>query len=362
MPAITSFPAYADALAILTSHEESFDWLYSNYIKIQVNDIVNRTNDPNDAMSFAPFTSSFFCDFDTRRQANVIGDNFFLGGERCPFLSIFEIPTQFIDKIASNFCDFVRMAVDNDYYIFGYFDVSQIEVYRQNNIHDLFGHQFMIHGYDNDEKCIFFADFLDKGKFRLAKCSYSQIDAAYTNMSELVIPLIKSIVAIKYNEQGFYTFDILHIKEQIASYITPNLHIAKLQNDYTLTMFTPVGWETETYMGVDIYDYLVNFIYKALDLQKTSIDLHHFHAMFDHKNMMLRRVDYFVQKGYLPRDVIVLNRRYKSDVRDKVLMARNLVIKYNLKPDLRIIKVISALLSEAREQEILLLKKIYNIE
>lgn len=46
-PPITSFPGYANALAILLAHPKSHDWVYSHYIQINTIECENKiTKEP----------------------------------------------------------------------------------------------------------------------------------------------------------------------------------------------------------------------------------------------------------------------------------------------------------------------------
>jgi hypothetical protein len=326
-PPLTTFTTYADALAILLSFDEGKDWAYSHYIQIQVNDIVNHSNN-GDAMESAPFTASFFVDIDTRKRANVVCDNFWLGGERYPFFNVFEIPNDYVNAIDGTFVDFIKRTIDGKIYIYAYVDVSKISNYGTASP---LGHQVLIHGYDDEMRKIQFADFLGGGKYMFATCSYDEIEAAYKGIGELFLPIVKSVALVQHIGYGTYTFDLSYVRDSVREYLFPDKNVTERQNNYAESIFKPVNWQLKTYMGVDVYDYFPKFIARELELGKTAIDDRLFHAMYDHKEMMIKRVEYFVAKGYLGKDVLQPLEEYKTAVRNKAVIARNLIIKYNMR-------------------------------
>jgi hypothetical protein len=357
-PPLTTFTTYADTLAILFSFDEGQDWAYSHYIQIQVNDIINRNNNINDMMESAPFTASFFNDFDTRKQANVICDNIFLGRERCPFFNVFEIPNNYVDAIDGTFVDFIKRTIDSEIYIYAYLDISKISGYWTE---EAVGHQLLIYGYDDENHTINFADFIDNQKYTFTICSYDEIESAYIGVADLFIPTVKSVALVQYNSHRVYTFDMSYVQDSIHEYLSPDPKVAERQNNYTMSIFTRVGWQTETYMGVDVYDYFPKFIAREFELGKTHIDKRLFHAMYDHKEMMVRRIERFVKKGYLSGDVHPHLEQYKIAVRNKMQLVRNAVIKYNMTKRIETLDYVRETLPEIRSKEIELLRQIFTV-
>jgi hypothetical protein len=357
-PPLTTFTGYADPLAILCSFDEGQDWVYSHYIKIQVNDIVNRKNNPDNLMEFAPFTSSFFNDFDTRKQANVVADNIFLGGERCPFFNVFEIPNDYVNAIDGAFVDFIKRTIDGLIYLYAYLDISKIPVYRTT---EPLGHQLLIYGYDDDTRTINFADFVDNRRYTFTTCSYDEIEAAYKGISKLFLPIVKSVALVQHIGYGAYTFDMSYVQDSVHEYLSPDQKVTERQNNYTMSIFAPVSWQTETYMGVDVYGYFAKFIAQEFELGKTYIDERLFHAMYDHKEMMIKRMEHFLKKGYLSVGMRSLHERYKTEVKDRMQSVRNSVVKHNMSGRTDSLDYVRKLLPEIRETESELLRKIFEV-
>jgi ribosomal protein L19E len=83
--------------------------------------------------------------------------------------------------------------------------------------------------------------------------------------------------------------------------------------------------------------------------------------MYDHKQMMVTRIQYFMKKGYLSNDKTELLRRYEKEVRDKMQVVRNVVIKYNVARKGNVFETVSAMLPVIREAEVELLKQIFDV-
>jgi hypothetical protein len=356
-PPITTYTGYADAIAILCSHTESLDWVYSHYIQIQVNDIINRVNNPDDLMLFAPFTASFFNDFDTRKTINAVCDNIFLGTERCPFFNVFEIPNTYVKAIDEKFCDFIKRTIDDGMYIYGYFDQSKISNYGSDFE---IGHQILIFGYDYNNQRIHFADFLYGGKFTFEQCKFTEMEQAFCNIDNIFLPIVKSVALIQFIDYGAYTFDYSYVQDSVREYIYPDIKTEERQNNYTMSIFKPVNWITKTYMGTNVYDYFPIFIERENELKKDNIDHRLFHAMCDHKEMMIKRLCHFLETGYINNDKIPQIELY-TKVRDNVLIVRNIILKYNLINVIGKIEKIKTLLAETKELEIKLLKEIFDV-
>ena len=362
-PPLTTFTGYAAALAILLTHKASYDWVFSHYLQTYVIDVVNRNENINnenyDRQLRVPFTACFLGDFDNRRLANSVDDYFFLRREGCPYFDIFEIPNDMLDIYESSFSTFVKKMIDMSMYVFLYVDVSKINEY---NITIPASHEILIYGYNDEKKEIYYGDFPNNpvNKYKFSTCSYEEIDTAYKNVVNLFVPPVKSVSIIRYNDfQGKYEYK--YVQDTIREYIYPDRKKADGFREYTITNFTWVNWKTRVHIGVDVYTYLSEFCDVELAAGIKNIDYRLYHAMYDHKEMMLLRFDYLLQRGWIGEEKTPLISRYAC-VRDNMLSIRNMIIKFNRKPDQGMITQLQELLLETKELEITLLKQIFDVE
>jgi hypothetical protein len=361
-PTITTFPPYSDALAILCSHSEALPWVYSQYIQTAVVDISNRGKVYDQS-----FTPCFFIDFDNRRLANTIADCFFLNRENCPFLNLYEIPNCVVGFGDKPFSEIVKLLLAKGMYIYGYIDVSKISDYAYLK-RELFAHEVFIYGYNDSDNSFSYADQLNNEtlKYKFSTCSCEELDAAFENSENLDIPIVKSFAAIQYVENAPFGFDFNYIRESIAEYVNPDPVKTRRFNDYAHSFLTsdpdgPLYWIPKVYMGTDVYNYFADYIDYEFAHENTSrLDHRLFHAMYDHKEMMIKRLDFLLEHRHLLDAKQSLIDEYKT-IRDMSQQTRNLVLKYNMRNSQPTIDSIKSLLTKTKLREIELLSDIFDL-
>lgn len=357
-PPLTTYPGYANALSIFCSHEEAYDWMYSHYLQIYVTQIIINSEDKENAYPTAGFAPSFFGDYDNRRLTNTICDGLFLDREKCPFLNIFEIPNELIMSYDSSYVSFFKRCIDQSMYIYAHTDVAKIKEYKLEEEYD---HPIFIYGYNDDEKVFYFADFLDNYfKYTFTKCSYDEIENAFQNVKNTFLPMVKSVAAAQFVENGSFQFEMSYIQDTISEYINPDKKQAEKFAKYASSYFSPIKWKAKVHIGSDVYEFLSDFMNISLDLNIGYIDRRLYTSMCDHKEMMLKRIEYFLQKGYLGLDKAPLLNEY-TKIRDAFINIRNLILKYNIKKDSAELNLVHKLLHETKSNELNLLSKIFDI-
>ncbi|MCL2125880.1 MAG: hypothetical protein FWH33_07845 [Oscillospiraceae bacterium] len=362
-PPITTFTGYAATLAILLEHKESYDWIYANYLQIYVVEILNRI-DNRDKSAFErqlsiPYTACFFGDLDNRRLANLVDDWFFLQRGNCLYLESFEMASEMIDLYEDSFTSYIKKMINLSMYVFTYLDVSKISTYGRDTP---FSHQVLIFGYNDEKREIHYADFINNpiGKYTFSVCSYEEIDSAYTSVKTLFVPGVKSAAAIRYNEYPG-NYDYKYIRETVREYIYPDLIKAERFNEFTKSIYSWANWETRVHIGIGVYDYLSEFIAVELDAGEEKIDHRLYHAMYDHKEMMVQRLNYLLAKGSLDHTKLPQINAY-SIVRDNLLIIRNQILKFNATGNSKVKDRVTMLLMETKEIETALLKQLFDID
>ena len=135
-----------------------------------------------------------------------------------------------------------------------------------------------------------------------------------------------------------YTFDIRSVIIQLDEYVNGKnsaLHLKWLNDEKTGFVF-----------GVKVYDALIQWI----SLHETEyVDHRTLFGLWDHKRIMLERLKYLEDNGYLDK-----NREYSRAYSEVELMAnkaRLLVMKYNVVRKKDVLASIIALLRDMREKE-----------
>lgn len=355
-PPITTFPSYAAALGIMANYEESYDWFYSQYIQLCTIEI---TNPYENEETHAPYIPTFFVDTDMRRITHTFSDYYFVMRENCPFLSICEVPNSLINVYDESFVEFIKKCIDLDMYIFTFLDVTKIGEYKSVSAGF---HEIFIYGYDDEKSCVYFADFPinDSSKYGYSTCPYLEVEEAYYSMNMLPYPIVKSVALIKYTNEVPYVFNMDYVINSVKAYMAPDISEANSYKDYVDSLFYRLGWKTKVYMGCNVYDFLTNYIKGETARGNNYFSTELFHGLYDHKEMMIKRVQHFISKGYLPKDKYLSIKKYYK-IRDNALLIRNCVIKYNLRPSEELINKILELLKVTYDMEIPILYEIFDL-
>jgi hypothetical protein len=113
---------------------------------------------------------------------------------------------------------------------------------------------------------------------------------------------------------------------------------------------------TDTIFGVNVYDAVLNQIKKQLTAEDPDFDIRALHLVYDHKILMIERLKYLMEKGYLDYDNEILESY--NEVVNHMLTARNLLIKSSITGNVNCIERFEKYIGEAKEKEIAVLTKV----
>jgi hypothetical protein len=365
-PTMTTFTGYANALAILQSHEDALGWVYSQYLQIYV--VKNEIEDINKEYApIAGYMPGFFGDFDNRRLSSISGDIVFKGGEDYPFLKRFEIPLNMISLYEPSYARFIKHCIDNDLYVYTYVNTLHIGKYGRNAETTSFnGHPVFIYGYNDDASTFSIADFFKNDKYSFAECTYDEMEAALKSESTDFLSLdesVKYFIAIQYKNSDTFHFSMDYVRETVKAYIDPDPKQTEKFTRHVELMYQHLNWKMSAIIGVNIYRFLSDFAKMYLALREygvTGIDIRPFHALYDHKVMMCERLNYFLKRNYLSAEKRESISDYEA-VRNKAEIARGLILKYNTNLKDSALRRLDPLLDEMKSAEIGLLKTIFDV-
>jgi hypothetical protein len=187
------------------------------------------------------------------------------------------------------------------------------------------------------------------------------MEQAFATGQKLSMPFVKSVALIKFVDYKTFTFNLKYFMDTLTEYIYPDKQKAECFNDHIMDAYSSSNWQTKTYTGVDVYDYLAKFPLDELNLGKNMIDYRLYHAMLDHKVYMIRRLEFLVRKGVIDERKRSLIESYVQ-IKRNVESVRNSILKYNSKTNDSIISYISTKLTETKLLEIDILKQIFEIK
>lgn len=352
-PTITTLPPYADTLAILQCHDESLGWVFSHYIQTVIVEVLEGKEE-----NYQSFMPCFFCDFDRRRIVNTVADCIFLNRETNPYLNIFETPNSIIELSGETYVSYIKKALDLSMYVYAYCDISKIDDYNRK---ERTAHEIFIYGYDDDKGGFFYGDFLNTpdSKYKFSFCTYADVENALICVKDFSIPVVKSIALVQFVENGPFIFDYSYIKDSISDYLYPDKEdLRRLECYINSFVNTGVfGWITKAYLGTGVYDYFSNIEQHIID---GRIDLRLIHALYDHKKMMVQRLEFLLRAGYIPEHRCNEIESYRKLANDAMII-RNKILKYNITGKKEIITKIPSQINEIREKEKLLLETVFQL-
>lgn len=329
-PPISAFSHQVFPLSILMSYEESLPWVFSNYIQLfTLKDLYNQGERVG--------TGDFFY--------NYYGDWQLFEIKTCPWLQYYEVPQNFIFS-NMNIHDFLKKFLNLGFYVKICVDKYFIKFYKIGELHET--HQLMVYGYDDLNQEYFVADNFAFGKFKFLKISY-------TDLYDSVNIIIKNDI----RSDTLRAIDLIKFKK--CDNLFPEmfkLNTAKIIND--IKEYLLIDGYGEIYrkisvnyiFGINYYDSLIKYYEKCSKLIE-QIDNRTISVLFDHKNLMYSRLIYMSEHNNLINGEFFIE-SYK-EIKTSILIARNLLVKYNITKNSSNVNRIISLLEEVKKNEIYIL-------
>lgn len=302
-PTITSWQWQANTFAVLDNYPETEPWMMSHFIQLQL------TSNPGSSYVDFYRTPTF---------------------EFCPWLFHQHLKRETVHYINEDICSFFIDAIDRDHYIYGLFD--QAYFLPEHGVpHDLF-----IYGYDLRKKVFYVADFTFTGKYSFAKVPFVELEKAYYSIQREHDWLYSGkggVSLLSFDARANYDFRLANVIEQLEGFLSGQNCFEKSRE---------LTYHTQPFVsGLEVYEKLIEDLGK-IRVNEQLPDVRPFHVICDHKTLMLRRIVFLERRGYLEPDSGLVERC--REVENTALVCRNLLIKYEITQDLRIIdKMISNL-------------------
>lgn len=307
--------------SILQVKKTGYDWLMNTHIQIYGSEYKNEKYYVNERrITFYPFG---------HLRANVY--------DLCPFIRKYVMPRSYIKKKYNYFSDFVIEAIDADMYI----NTRLFESFRTDF---QFVHPCYIYGYDRTCLMIDIADNLENNKYVHKKITFSQLNDAFDKNSE--DNWDASVFMYQLLEHDF-KFSSQFAYDQTVDYLVSGKGMCYLNRFYCPEVkYTNNEENGEVYLGIEAYKLLYRELENA-EISNNIIDLRSFAFVVDHKKMMCLRDDYLRDKGiafmnYKYRDIV-----YDMQTKSKCLL--NILIKFNMKLDVKLIEEARKILTSILE-------------
>lgn len=274
---------------IILNHNKYFPWFFSEYIQIY------SANDN---------------EFDYFTHGNIYEGNF-------RPVEVGKISSDIIGLANLDIIDIIISLINSGFYVLAFLNEKYI-LFR-NTSHD-FIHNIFIYGYNKNSQIFNMMGFKN-GIYQSTIASFDEIKNAYTYRPDDVAYYAKYIYHIKPRTDLKCKLDICKVYNSLLEYLYPTSALNNL-------IFIPNTMRSNDWKwGVDCYGRICSFFSNAIKMN-ASCDIRMFHLLWEHKNIMLMRIDYLRKNGYISKDTDLYN-AYKPIV-NKTLTIRNKILKYNM--------------------------------
>ena len=227
-------------------------------------------------------------------------------------------------KSVESIINLVTNRINLQYYVIVYVDEYYLpgkESYRKSH----FLHQLMIYGYDNENKTLKTIAFNKNKDFIETEYTYEQFVESYeeakiyydlspvwvTNET-LELIRIKAIDSYEFNTQLFL--------KELKCYLSNQGDYSKIRQNNLI-----INGKKATF-NYAIYDDLL-FHLNNLIQGKITMDYRYMHLMFEHKDIMYKRLKYISSKYKVSDKLNELINEYLTEVTNSFELARNLFLK-----------------------------------
>lgn len=341
-PIIKCFLYDAYPMSILATDTDYLPWFYSNYIQLcchknyLVEDSCFYENRLWHYNRYIPQNKDDF------QKKNGVFVEFFAPKQALssPWIKLENMSWSIINKSNIDIIKFIKLHIDDNYYFYGFVDEYYIKDRNAYNKYH-FTHDILVYGYD------------DKNFY--TKC-YNKI-GNYASLELSFIDFYEAFIHNDFSKDKYYwTDDVYFIKKNVQTKYSLNINlISKSLNEYIYSensaeKFTrycdPIN---NMLFGMSIYDGLKEY-FELLVAEKEKGDIRIPNLLLEHKNCMKLRIDYIADYFCDKNKYDFYSKQY-VEIAKKILLCQNLMIKYSYKKDNNIIRRISNLFNEIREQE-----------
>ena len=325
---------HAFTLNILFAYKQHIPWFFTNYIQT------------NWLIEYHLFSSG--CLF-----------------EGIPFFDTQKIEIDFIKRNNLNIIDYIIDAINSDRYVASFFNEKYLS-YR--TIKRDFIHPIFIYGYDKTTKIFNMVGFNTNRIYGEVTASFDEVENSFLNLLVMPEMYTKYVYTIKTKENVKYEFDLHRTYDWLLDYLYSRDSTHK---DILLEMKEPDDLYSRdsankegllkikekndmAVWGLDSYKKMKTYFKNILETG-AYVDLKILHTLWEHKKAMQMRLEYMNQNKFIygAENLIDLY----NPVVEKSLKIKNLLVKYNITNDKRIIKSILEEIYFIEYQEQIILKK-----
>lgn len=312
-PAIYAYNQYASLFSLISGDENAWEWIFSNFINLQ-----------------------YYEEKDSDLKV-LFFDKYHLTFQLCPFVTTYKLPRFMMIDQFKTLIDFIVYSINHSFSVYtqvDHFYLPQSKHYQNRTR----WHEIFIFGYDLDKGKIYISDNIDHGRYVRTTCDFHDFEKAFYSI-DIEQAYYSDIFMIR-KDGGWFDFKIEEIIYSLENYLTSRGAVG--------TFFGP---SKHTY-GMDCIRLMIDFA------NQERIDRRAFHLLWEHKELMIRRIEFLATKGFIfQTEAQSLLENYKQIVQD-ALVARTLALKYLIKKDKDTLKRIEKKLKDIIKNETIILSEL----
>lgn len=237
-------------------------------------------------------------------------------------------PTAFSVK-GFNLLEFNKNMLEKENYITGIYNEFYIPQKKSFNVSN-FDHDYLIFGFDDEQKVFKSAGYLKNG-------DYSLFDISYDDYYQSVIGATSKKIGL-----NFYKID---------SQFVPKIDIAAVKNKLRCYLESSLDENGNVY-GVEVWERLAQYV-----INNDEIDIRYGRVYMEHHGVMLNRMKTFIKLGYNINDEIE-NKYFQ--IYSMTQRVHNMFLKYNLSPNKELQFRISDIIKRVTLDERRVIKQLVN--
>jgi hypothetical protein len=275
----------------ILSHHPSFEhWLFMNHIQLHV--------ECSGAVIYIGFYEP-------------------IARKHYPLIDLQKIRKDVIEKNGLDVIQFLKNAIDENYYAYMCVDtyyIAQYPLYQRSH----FPHDMFVFGYDDASSTLHIADFLMENRYYATQSSYEQIRQAFHSEYDVTYGF-DGIQLLKVKDDASFPLDIDWIITMLEDYVTG------FDTSKRYLYFGDPHVPGSKY-GIDIYPELMDYIRNTRNYFWTARALH---VLSDHKKLMRMRAEYLAANGYMADEQLV---KSFTEIENLSMIIRNSFLKYAIHP------------------------------
>lgn len=333
MPQAYGFLGHAYVLGILQPFEYAQPWIHTSYIQLFI--AKHYLND------FGEYRLDFYPDL-------------MIAYGNMPWLIYRQFDKVLLKRLGVDIHRYLITQLELEFYVVTYVDEYYIHnsiCYQQNH----FGHDIFIYGYDLDRRIYNVAIFDKNRQFSMQEVTFDQFEQAYLSElpnSQSLISSCKRLAPEDYERAKYgagmarFEFDLELMIGVLQDYLDGRNSTERLKLQQH---------PMEGYFGIEIYSKLQEFVTRVIE-GANNFDVRPLHILWEHKKMMISRIKYLQQQGYLHEETSLLAEYERLE--KKAYTQRNLMLKSVMSGNRSILQPLISSLEDMKNKEIALITQL----